>query len=169
MHEDISYKATAYTKEEKASERQQNRKIKLDKIPLPKFDGNRRHYPKFKKDFSKLILPNIADAEAAFTLRQCVTKEVVLCFASCEEEVEEMMKKLDAKYGDLCQLVDVFISEIRMLKKVSEEDSPAMIKLVNTIERGYNDLKNMHLEIELCNATVTKEIENKIPRNVALM
>ena len=57
---DVTLRATMYVKGQRATEKHQDRKIKLDKIPLPKFDGNRRLYPKFKKDFTTLILPNIA-------------------------------------------------------------------------------------------------------------
>ena len=169
MYSNIVYKATTYIKEKRVIEKQKDRRIKLDKIPLPLFDGSRRLYPKFRKDFTRLVLPNIAKAEAAFTLRQYVTKEVSLTFASCEDCVDEMLKKLDEKYGDVCQLIDVIISEIRMLKKLPIEDPQALINLVNIIQKGYNDLKNMDLEKEMCNATVIKAIENKLPRDVALL
>ena len=85
-----------------------------------------------------------------------MSKEVGLCVSSCEGNVEEMMKKLGDKYGDVCRLVDVIISVIRMLTKVSDEDSHALIKFINIIQKGYNDLKNMNLERELYNATVFK-------------
>ena len=91
------------------------------------------------------------------------------CLSSCTEDVDVMLKRLDDKYGDVCKLVGSIVSEVRALKKVSNDDSMYLIKLVDTVERGYNELKELDLERELCNATVTKEIENKLPADVALI
>ena len=160
--------AISYINKEKASESKRAGKIKLDKIPLPRFAGDIRGYPKFRSDFDKLVLPNIAAEEAGFTLRQCLSKDVLSCLSSCEDDAEIMLKKLDEKYGDTCQLVNVIVSEVRGLKKVGLEGTKALIHIVNTIEKGYNDLKLLGLEKELCNATVTREVENKLPHDVSL-
>ena len=46
--------------------------LRLEQMPLPKFDGRIRNYPSLKKDFCELVLPNITAKGCAFTLRQCV-------------------------------------------------------------------------------------------------
>ena len=114
-----------------------------------------------------MVLPCIGKDEAGFTLRQCLSK-VAPCLSSCTEDVDVMLKRLDDKYGDVCKLVGSIVSEVRALK-VANDDSMSLIKLVDTVERGYNDLKELDLERELCNATVTKEIENKLPADVSLI
>ena len=55
MHSKIIEEALVYVKGVQQVERQNNQKIKLDKIPLPSFDGNIRLYPKFITDFKKLV------------------------------------------------------------------------------------------------------------------
>ena len=45
--------------------------LKMERMPLPKFDGEPRYYPRFKKDLKELVLPNLEKQEAVFTLRQC--------------------------------------------------------------------------------------------------
>ena len=43
-----------------------------------------------------------------------------------------------------------------------------MIEFINLIEWGYNDLKALKLEKELCNANVVSLIESKLPTELAL-
>ena len=169
MYTQVNEAAAAYIKAQKELEKQKIRKIKLDKIPLPKFDGNIRLNPKFKSDFEKLILPNVAEEEASFTLRQCLSKVALECVGACEDDVKVMLRKLDDKFGDSCKLVNVIVAEVRGLKRITaNDDTKSLINMVNVIEKGYNDLKLFGLEREFCNATVTCEVESKLSHEVSL-
>ena len=75
-------------------------KVRMEKLPLPKFDGSVRSYPRFKKEFMELVMPNLSEGEAAFTLRRCLTKVVEVTLGACDENVTEMLRRLDEKYGD---------------------------------------------------------------------
>ena len=44
--------------------------FKIDKFPLPKFDGT--HYYRFKNDFNEFVLPQITTKQTPFVLRQCL-------------------------------------------------------------------------------------------------
>ena len=66
------------------SQASQLRPIQIEKLPLPKFNGEIRSYPRFKKDFEDLVLPQIPPAQASFTLRQCLTPEIESFLGSCE-------------------------------------------------------------------------------------
>jgi len=51
-------------------EAKSRKNIRLQKIPLPKFEGNVRNYPRFKRDFINLVQPTLSTNESAFGLRQ---------------------------------------------------------------------------------------------------
>ena len=56
-----------YTTSYKEKTAKRNTPFHMEKMPLPKFDGNSRHYPRFQKDFTELVLPNIDTRESACT------------------------------------------------------------------------------------------------------
>ena len=86
----------------KAPKRADLPKIHLEKIPLPKFDGDIRSYPRFRQDFTELIMPTLGDKfkEASFVLRQCLHKDIVRYFESCGDDANLLIRRLDEKYGD---------------------------------------------------------------------
>ena len=111
----------------------------------------------------------MAEEEASFTLRQCLSKVALECVGACEDAVKVMLRKLDEKFGDICNLVNVIVAEVRGLKRfTANDDTKALINMVNVIEKGYNDLKLLGVEREFCNATVTCEVESKLPHEVSL-
>ena len=56
--------------------------LKMERMPLPKFHGEPRFYPRFKRDFKELVLPHLDKREAVFTLRQCLNKSVEVILGS---------------------------------------------------------------------------------------
>ena len=144
------------------------RPIRLEKMPLPKFDGQLRNYPQFKKDFNELVLPNINPKEAAFTLRNCVPSHVNEFLSCCNDDISEMLQRLDVKFGDPCKIIESIVSEIHKFKKMEAEDTKRVIQFVNTLEKAHRDLKSLHLEGEIANANTVSVIENKLPRMIQM-
>ena len=142
--------------------------FRLEKMPLPSFDGHVRHYPRFKKDFSEIILPNVDPKEAAFTLRQCLHRNVNDFLGCCEEDVGKMLKRLDTKYGDPCKIMDSIISDIHKFKKMEPDDNVRIIQFVDILEKAHHDLKGMGLEKEITNANTISIIENKLPKTIQM-
>ena len=83
----------------------------MDKMPLPKFYGEVRYHPRFKRDFYELVVPNLSNRESAFALRQCLGKEVDNILGSGDCDVEQMFKRLDEKDGDPGKMTDSIICE----------------------------------------------------------
>ena len=79
--------------------------VKMEGLPLPQFDGQVREYPRFQKEFIELVQPNLTPREVAFSLRKCLSKKVEATLGCCNEEVAEMLKKLDERYGELIDSV----------------------------------------------------------------
>ena len=87
--------------------------------------------------------------------------------ASCED-VDVILKRLDDKYADSGKVVNAIISKIRKFRYIDPRDSKRLIEFINIIECGYNDLKSLKLDKEICNANVVSLIENKLPSSLAL-
>ncbi len=83
---------------------------------MPTFDGDIRHYPRFKKDFEQHILPGLPKESAPYALRSCLGREPLSTVRSVEDDIEEMLKRLDEKYGDPAKIVDVVIESIKGVK-----------------------------------------------------
>ena len=152
--------------ETKSNSSSSNRKYRMEKLNLPKFDGDVRNFPRFMKDL-QLVLPCLIRDEYAFTLRQCLSAEV-LQYLGNGDDFDEMIKILKTRYGDPSKVVDSVISDIQCIKKLDDGDCVKLIKLVNVIDTGYRDLKSLDLEREISNAHVVNLIENKLPRQLQL-
>ena len=145
-------------------------RIQLEKIPLPKFNGDVRSYPRFKKDFTELIMPTLDnnDKEASFVLRQCLHKDIIRYFDSCGDDVKLLLRRLDEKYGDPSKVTDVIINDIKKFKFIESYEHKRLIEFVYLVESGYNDLKVLSLEREISNSNMISIIENKLPTSLAI-
>ena len=115
--------------------------MRMAKIPLPTFNGNIRNYPRFIKDFKDMVLPNVKAIEAAFTLRQCLSDSIRTELSFCDDNVNDILSRLDEKYANPAKLVDCIITEIQRFRKLDDDDRKRFISFVDTIDRGYLDLK----------------------------
>ena len=140
----------------------------MEKMPLPKFDGNSRHYPRFLKDFTELVLPNIDTRESAYTLRQCLTKEVNDKLGSCDDDCDNMLKRLDVKYGDPSKIMESIVSDVHKFKRLDSDDHLKIIEFINMLERAHGDLKALGLKTEIANANTISTIENKLPKPIQM-
>ena len=102
-----------YTTSYKEKTAKRNTPFRMEKMLLPKFDANSRHYPRFLKDFMELVLPNIDTRESAYTLRQCLSKEVNDKLGSCDDDCDNMLKWLDVKYGDPSKIMESIVSDVQ--------------------------------------------------------
>ena len=83
--------------------------IKLERVKLPIFSGNVREYARFKCDFQTLVLNNVHPSLLPYTLSSCLKQEASQLVANVSDDIEEMWKRLDRKYGDITTLVNFFI------------------------------------------------------------
>ena len=157
-----------YVKKLAFSKRYDMPKIQLEKIPLPKFNGDIRSYPRFKRDFVELVMPTLNNKEASFVLRQCLNKDLNRYFESCGDDVDLLLKRLDEKFGDPSKMTDVIINDIKKFKSIESHDIKKLIEFINLIEIGYNDLKILSLQREISNANILSTIEGKLPASLAL-
>ena len=143
------------------------KRFHMEKVSLPKFNGNIRSYPRFIKDFKSLVLPRILPEEYAYTLRQCLSDDVK-AYLGNDDDISSMMKLLDMRYGDPGKLIESVIGEVHAFKRVDENDPRKLIHFVNVLDTGYRDLKNLGYEREICNAHVVCIIEGKLPHSLEI-
>jgi len=144
--------------------------LKMERMKLPVFKGNIRDYLRFKADFTKHVMPLIkTDDSAAYILKSCLEKEPLDAVKNIDDNLAEMWKRLDERYGRSSKIVDAIMYEIKQLKAVSDGDGSKFIQLVDVIEKCYLDLVRANMESEICNSTIVSLIEEKLPPTIKTM
>ena len=121
----------------------------MEKIRLPRFEGEIREYSQFKKDFQKQVLPTLDVDNATYVLRSYLGKEPSDIVKSVDDDLDEMWRRLDSKYGDPAKIADVIIDGIRRTRMIREGEEKRFIDFVTMLEDGYRDLKRLGLEAEI--------------------
>ena len=102
----------------------------------------------------------------SYTLKSCLSVEVIKIVESVDDNVEEMWDRLDNKYGRPSLLVDTIMNDIKKLQCISEGDDNALLKLVDIVDRGYANLKRLEIETHMSNSITLSIIETKLPSNI---
>ena len=145
----------------------QRNEIKPEKMKFPIFSGNIRTFARFKKDFSKIVVPFYADMfQTAYVMKESCLKGKAKSLVENIDDMDEIWKRLESKYGDKIDLVDLVISEINDVPSLKSNDDQKFIDLVDKLERGLIDLEAIDARRELANAYTVKTIERKLSRNV---
>ena len=130
---------------EKSTSQGKQLNVRLEKLKMPTFDGNIRQYPRFKRDFETQVLPSVSKESAPYALRSCLTKEALGVVTSVDDNIDEMLKRLDEKYGDPAKIADVVIDSIKRVKVIKEGDHEKFIEFVDVVEDAYRDLLRLGL------------------------
>ena len=110
--------------------------IKPEKMQLPTFSGNVRTYAKFKKDFAQIIVRFYADVfQRAYVMKQTCLKGKAKSLVENIDNIEEIWTRLDLKYGDKIDLVDVVISELNEVPPLLANDDQKFIDFVDRLEK----------------------------------
>ena len=133
---------------------------------MPHFDGKLRHYPQFKRDSKKQIMPQIRARNAAYVLRPCLGKEPEGLVKSGDDDVQEMLRRLDEKYGDPAKIADVIIDNIRRFRTLKEGEDKRFIEFVTLAEDGYRDLTRLGLEAEITTTSSVSIIEKTLSTGI---
>ena len=143
--------------------------LKLERMKLPKFDGDIRNYPRFKADFKGRVMPDMKNDEmAAYVLKSCLIEPVDRIVRNVDDDLNLMWDRLDEKFGRPSKLAEVIMQDIKNIKKIQEGDHQAFVETVDLIECCYHDLKLIKYESEISNSTVLSMIESKLPLEMKL-
>ena len=145
----------------KEKEKAESTKFIVKKLEPPKFDGQIRLYPTFKKDFERLMIKNYG--EDPYVLKQCLSGEALKVAHGVNDDFNNMMDRLDDKFGNVTKVVDSVLCEIRALKPVPEGNNRKFVELTNVVERGWLDMCKLDLKSEMNNTTVISQVEKLLP------
>ena len=161
----IGNRADALT--EPLSNKKQESIFKVEKMKLPQFDGDIRSFPRFISDIRKFILPNISNHESAsYVLRSCLSGVALEAVKSIDDNLEQMLERLNDKFGRPSKLADVIMNDIKQTRAVSDGDERTFVKFVNLIESSYKDLSRIGMEREISNSTIVSLVEEKLPKTI---
>ena len=111
-------------------------------------------------------MPHLTEDTAPYTLRSCLGKEPLAQVKSVDDDIRDMWKRLDEKYGDPARVADAIINDIRRVRGIKEGDNRRFVEFVGIIEDGYRDLKRLGLETEITTTSSVSIIERKLPADV---
>ena len=144
--------------------------VRPEKMKLPNFSGDIRHYASFKKDFKQIVQPfYVEDMHQVFVMKQsCLSGDPKSLVANLED-MNLIWKRLDDKYGDKLDLVEVVIKELETLPSVKINEDAKFVLIVDTLEKGLLDLEAIGARDEIANAYTVKMLENKMSRQMYLI
>ena len=163
---DVQIAKDEQLKESKQAIKEKTTNLSLEKIKLPKFDGEIREYPQFKRDFQRHVEPTLDKGDVSYVLRSCLGKEPYETVKSVDDDINEMWKRLDDKYGDPAKAADVIIDSIRRTKIIREGEDKRLVEFVNMLEDGYRDLRRLGLEAEITTISSVSIIERKLAMDI---
>ncbi|XP_064083900.1 uncharacterized protein LOC135199676 [Macrobrachium nipponense] len=81
--------------------------------------------------------------------------EALQAVKGSEGNYDEMIQRLDDKFGNSRKIVDLVVGELRSLKKIYDDDTKGFIKMVDQVEQCWLDLKKKERKIlEYMNSNV---------------
>ena len=133
---DVQIAKDEQLKELKQAIKEKTTNLSLEKIKLPKFEGEIREYRQFKRDFQGHVEPTLDKGDVSYVLRSCLGEEPYETVKSVDDDVNEMWKRLDDKYGDPAKVADVIIDSIRRTKIIRDGEHKQLVEFVNMLEDG---------------------------------
>ena len=141
--------------------------LKIERIKLPRSDGDVREYPRFKADFSKLVAPEMkSDGSEEYVLKSCLGNLPIDVVKNVDDDVVLMWQRLDEKYGRPSKLVVVVMLDIKRIEPIKVGDDSSFIDLFDKVGRGYRDLSRIKMDAEIGNTTTISLIEERLPKDV---
>ena len=111
-------------------------------------------------------MPHLTEDTAPYTLRSCLGKEPLAQVKSVDDDIRDIWKRLDEKYGDPARVADAIINDIRRVRGIKEGENRRFVEFVGIVEDGYRDLKRLGLETEITTTSSVSIIERKLPADV---
>jgi len=128
---------------EALSSAKQSSSTSLERLPVPSWDGNRRTYTTWKKEFNHAMEKYKQDPDERLQRfrkampRNCWWSEQV---KTCKS-IDQAWEILDVEFQDKRKLMDSLLADINNLKSV-KRDSKSLTMFATTIQRYVNDMED---------------------------
>ena len=105
-------------------------------------------------------MPSVNSDNPCYILRSCLGKEPTDAVKGVEDDIQEMWKRLDERYGDPAKVADAIINTIQNIKPINS--NKRFLELVDIVEDGYKDLNRLGLEREITTTSSVSTIDRKL-------
>ena len=143
--------------------------VKREKMQNPKFAGDIRLFARFKANFEKIVVPTCPDKyhQAYIIKRSCLQGD---CKKLVENlgDIDQIWERLEDRYGNATEIVNVVLQGIQQFQfsKNFAERHQGIVKLVDELDRGVQDLGAIGAKHEIANAYTVRILEGKLPADV---
>ena len=129
---------------------------------FPKFEGEMRKYPAWRKEMRELVLPGMEVVRQIRVLDKQSPAEVDL--QTCTT-VEEAWTELDTKYGNRVNISNGLMDDFVEYKLTSVSEESRVVELKQTVMKLYTDLKAVNCEGDLeQNPFILNKVVARLPR-----
>ena len=93
--------------------------LRLEPIKRPTFDGNIRHYARFKKDFINQVLSEVNDDKnSPYVLKSCLYKTLLQIIRNVDDDLASMWARQDEKNGKASKFTDAVMNETKRFRPI---------------------------------------------------
>ena len=137
------------------------------KRELPKFEGELRDFPAFRRDWQDSVAGKFDQGEEVRSIKERLPREVEPDVKNLHT-MDEIWKVLDNKYGNVMDLSRVLISGLSSLTLPAGESEPARFKILHREWlKVYNDLKQVGQLSALDHDPTLCQVAAKLPSDEA--
>lgn len=144
--------------------------IKLRPTALPKFDGNKRNFYSWKKDWGALQRqgePSGSKEVRKFQLLDSLEEKVARDLRlSTYGSADEIFRVLENRFGNKTTIALEIVEELQALPPVKNHQPRKIVELIQVIEKALQDLRELENVGALKNPLVTKSLESKLPESL---
>lgn len=144
--------------------------IKLRPTALPRFDGNKRNFYLWKKDWDALQKqgdPTGSKEVRKFQLLDSLEEKVARDLRlSTYGTADEIFRVLENRFGNKTAIAVEIVEELQALPPVKSHQPRKIIDLIQVVEKALLDLSGLGNTGALKNPLVMKSLESKLPENL---
>ena len=136
---------------------------KMERLPLPKFTGQKMNYQRFKTNFGKYVNYETPSEKLLALKEKCLVENADKERVANLDSLEACWKVLDAEYGDTETTVCDVFKQWRSFKTPSNDKE--FVDFVEKIENGVSCLKSLNSSKELT-ASACVPLEEKLDKEM---
>ena len=155
------------SKESESSQQTSSKLLDIQKMSPPIFNGDIRAFAKFKADFITIVEPKYPDkTHQAYILKRNCLKGEAKNIVENISDVKKIWERLHDRFGNEQDIVNTVLEEVNNLSTPKNNPDQGFVNLVNTIEKGLQDLEIIGAEEEIMNTYTVNLLEGKISKRV---
>lgn len=141
--------------------------LKIKPTCLPRFQGSRREFHQWKKDWENLQRQGEPTGSAEAKKMQLldsmddrIRKDLRL---STYKSAEEMFKVLENRFGNKTTIALEIVEDLEKIPPLKSHQPRRMIELIQSVEKALSDLTELGNTGAIKNPLIIKSIESKLP------